>query len=102
MPGKRYDCQFKLAAARLVLEGEAPVAQVSRELEIPLSTLRRWATAFEEHGEEAFPGNGNPRQNKDYEILKLRKRIEELEMENEILKKIRAFLKQGNLSDSGS
>ena len=102
MPGKRYDRQFKLAAARLVLEGDAPVAQISRELEIPLSTLRRWAAEFEEHGEEAFPGNGNPRQNKDYEILKLRKRIEELEMENEILKKFRAFLKQGKLSDSGS
>jgi len=102
MPGKRYDRQFKLAAARLVLEGEAPVAQISRELEIPLSTLRRWASEFEEHGEEAFPGNGNPRQNKDYEILKLRKRIEELEMENEILKKFRAFLKQERLSDSGS
>lgn len=102
MPGKRYDRQFKLAAARLVLDGEAPVTQVSRELEIPLSTLRRWAAEFEEHGEEAFPGNGNPRQNKDYEILKLRKRIEELETENEILKKFRAFLKQGNLSDSGS
>ena len=102
MPGKRYDRQFKLAAARLVLEGETPVAQVSRELEIPLSSLRRWAAEFEEHGEEAFPGNGNPRQNKDYEILKLKKRIEELEMENEILKKYRAFLKQERLSDSSS
>ena len=102
MPGKRYDRQFKLAAARLVLEGEAPVAQISRELEIPLSSLRRWAAEFEEHGEEAFPGNGNPRQNKDYEILKLKKRIEELEMENEILKKFRAFLKQERLSDSSS
>jgi len=102
MPGKRYDRQFKLAAARLTLEGEAPVIKISRELEIPPSTLRRWATEYEEHGEDAFPGNGNPRQNKDYEILKLRKRIEELEMENEILKKFRAFLKQGNLSDSSS
>ena len=102
MPGKRYDRQFKLAAARLALEGETPIVKISRELEIPLSTLRRWAAEYAGHGEDAFPGNGNPRQNKDYEILKLRKRIEELEMENEILKKFRAFLKQGNLSDSSS
>ena len=38
------------------------------------------------------PGNGSPKINKDYEILKLRKRVEELEAENELLKKFRAFL----------
>ena len=29
--------------------------------------------------ENAFPGNGSPKVDKDYEIVKLRKRIEELE-----------------------
>lgn len=29
MPGKRYDRQFKLSAARLVLEGEVPVKGLS-------------------------------------------------------------------------
>ena len=79
-----------------------PVIQISRELEIPVSTLRRWSDEFEKDGEDAFLGKGNHRQNKDYEILKLKKHIEELEMENEILKKFQAFLKQGNLSDSSS
>ena len=37
-------------------------------------------------GEGAFPGNGSPKVNKDYEIVKLRKRIKELEQENELLK----------------
>ncbi|WP_449137517.1 hypothetical protein [Slackia sp.] len=45
-------------------------------------------------GENAFPGNGSPKVNKDYEIVKLRKRIEELERENELLKNFRAFLSQ--------
>ncbi len=45
-------------------------------------------------GEAAFPGNGSPRVNKDYEIVKLRKKVEELERENEMLKKFRAFLSQ--------
>lgn len=40
----------------------------------------------------AFPGNGSPRIHKDHEILKLRKRVEELEKGNEPPEKFRAFL----------
>ena len=43
MPGKRYDRQFKLSAARLVLEGEIPVKGLSDQLNVPCCTLRRWA-----------------------------------------------------------
>lgn len=50
------------------------------------STLRRWACEYEEMGDDAFPGNGSPKINKDYEIVKLKKKVEELERENEILK----------------
>lgn len=45
-------------------------------------------------GDGAFPGNGSPKINKDYEIVKLKKKVEELERENEILKNFRAFLSQ--------
>lgn len=91
---KRYDKQFKIAAARVVLGGEMRAVDLARELGIKDSTLRRWAQEYEEMGENAFPGNGSPKVNKDYEIVKLRKRIEELERENELLKNFRAFLSQ--------
>ena len=91
---KRYDKQFKIAAARVVLGGEMRAVDLARELGIKDSTLRRWAQAYEEMGDNAFPGNGSPKVNKDYEIVKLRKRIEELERENELLKNFRAFLSQ--------
>ena len=91
---KRYDKQFKIAAARVVLGGEMRAADLARELGIKDSTLRRWAQEYEEMGENAFPGNGSPKVDKDYEIVKLRKRIEELERENELLKNFRAFLSQ--------
>ncbi len=45
-------------------------------------------------GEAAFPGNGSPKINKGYETVKLKKKVEELERENEILKNVRAFLSQ--------
>lgn len=43
MPGKRYDRQSKLSAARLALEGEIPVKGPSDQLNVPCCTLRRWA-----------------------------------------------------------
>lgn len=94
MPGKRYDRQFKLSAARLVLEGEIPVKGLSDQLNVPCRTLRRWSAEYEADGEDAFPGSGNPVANKDYEILKLKKENEELRKEVAILKKFRAFLRQ--------
>lgn len=45
-------------------------------------------------GDDAFPGNGSPKINKDYEIVKLRKKVEEPGRENGILKNFRAFLSQ--------
>ena len=91
---KRYDKQFKIAAARVVLGGEMRVVDLARELGIKDSTLRRWAQEYEEMGENAFPGSGSPKVNKNHEIVKLRKRIEELERENELLKNFRAFSSQ--------
>lgn len=91
---KRYDRQFKIAVARVVLGGEMRAVDLARELGIKESTLRWWAQEYEEMGENAFPGNGSPKINKDYEIVKLRKRIEGLERENELLKNFRAFLSQ--------
>ena len=93
---KRYDKQFKIAAARVVLGGEMRAVDLARELSIKGSTLGRWACEHEEMGDGAFPGNGSPRVNKDYEIVKLKKKVEELERENELLKNLRAFSSQGH------
>lgn len=94
MPGKRYDRQFELFAARLVLEGEIPAKGLSDQLDVSCCTLRRWAAEYEADGEDAFPGSGNPVANKDHEMLKLKKGNEELRKEVAILKKFRAFLRQ--------
>ena len=87
MPGKRYDRQFKLSAARLVIEGEIPVKGLSDQLNVPRRALRRWAAEYEADGEDAFRGSGNSVANKDYETLKLKKESEELRKEVAMLKK---------------
>ena len=91
---KRYDKRSKVAAARVVLGGEMGVVDLAKELGVKDSTLRRWAREHEEMGDAAFPGNGSPEADKDYEIVKLRKKVEELEREIELLKNFRAFLSQ--------
>lgn len=91
---KRYDRQFKVAAARVVLGGEMRVVDLAKELGIKDSTPRRWAQEYEEMGDAAFPGNGSPKVNRDCEIVRLGKRVEELERENDLLKNFRAFLSQ--------
>ena len=91
---KRYDRQFKASAAKVVLPRETTVEDLSEELGVKDSTPRRWACECEEMGNDAFPGNGSPKTNKDCEIVKLKKKVEELERENEILKNFRAFLSQ--------
>ena len=70
------------------------VKDLSEELGIKDSTLRRWACEYEEMEDDAFPGNGSPKINKDYEIVKFKKKVKELERENGILKNFRAFLSQ--------
>lgn len=60
--------------------------ELSEEPGIKDSTLRRWSCERKEMGGSASPGNGSPKINKDYEIVKLRKRVEELERKNGLLK----------------
>lgn len=96
MVRRQHDRQFKLAASRLVVDGAKTVVELAMELGISTNSLRRWVEIYRLDGEEAFPGKGHAKQNKDYEILKLKKQVEDLEMESEILKKFRAFLKQNH------
>ena len=99
---RRYDKQFKASAAKAALSGEMTVKDLSEELGIKDSTPRRWACEYEEMGDDAFPGNGSPKINKDYETAKLKKKVEELGRENEMLKNFRAFLSQGHARGAGS
>jgi transposase len=84
---RKYTKDYKEAAAALAEREDKTVSQVARELGINASMLVRWRAELREAQEEevkAFPGNGNPR---DEEVVRLRKRVAELEEANEILKK---------------
>ena len=96
MMGAIYDKQYKIAAVKHAQSVSRPAKDVVRELGISGTTLRRWINEYDEYGESAFPGHGNALFNSTYEIKKLQKQVNELKMENEILKKLQAFLKRKN------
>lgn len=87
-----YDKQYKMAAVKHAQSVSRPIKDVARELDISGTTLRRWINEYDEYGESAFPGHGNALFNSTYEIKKLQKQVEELKLENEILKKTPGLL----------
>ncbi len=72
---RKYDDEYKQSAVRKIHDGQS-VASVSRELGVAESLLHNWKRQVTEHSSDA-----------DKETLALKKRIRELEMERDILKK---------------
>ncbi len=87
---KRYDSSFKEQAVRLVTEEGKSVSSVAKDIGIHENTLYKWIDQYKTHKENAFPGSGNLRP-EDEELRKLKKRVADLEMENELLKKVTAI-----------
>jgi len=94
---KKYDRDFKLSVARAAVEGKTSVPELVSELDLSATTVRRWITEYQKLGDKAFPGHGRRKQNKDFEIAKLKAKIDELEMERDILKNYQAFLKKNRM-----
>lgn len=88
---RKYDKEFKLNAVKLVLEKKLTCMQVSQDLGIGLSSLQRWLHEVAKHGStNVFPGSGNLRV-EDEERRRLKREIEVLRRERDILKKALAI-----------
>jgi len=85
-PRRQFSKEFKLRTVKLVVDGGRPLKALARELDIQPSTIRRWKRQCLEDQENAFPGKGQLKP-EDRELRDLKKRLVDLEEENEILKK---------------
>ena len=79
---KRFDREFKISAVKMVTEGGHKAAEVARSLGIGQNQLYLWKKKFANNGDKAFPGKGNLS-----EMAALRRKLQEVEMERDILKK---------------
>ncbi len=91
---KRYSTEFKREAIRRCNEPGVTAVWVAEELGISTRQLRRWRDAAEKHGDQAFPGEGNAR---DEEVMRLKRRLAKIEQERDFLKEAVAyFAKESN------
>lgn len=83
---RSYTTEFKLQAARQVLETDKTASEVSRDLGIGDNLLRRWC---KEH--EQLESQPKTDESKEDEIRRLRNELKSLKEDNDILKKAAAY-----------
>ncbi len=92
---RRYDRQYKLDAVRMTQESSRPVASIARDLGIHPNVLYKWRDQLLSDPDHAFPGKGKLKP-EDEELRKLRREVELLKEERDILKKALAvFSRRG-------
>ena len=91
--GKIFTAEYKKEIIKLVTEAGKKIGDVARDIGVSDTTIRKWIKLNSEHGEVAFPGKGYLRP-EDEELRQLRRKVYDLQEENEILKKaMRIFTK---------
>jgi transposase len=89
--GRRvFNREFKVEAVRLVRERGVSVAQASRDLSVHENVIRKWVKQFDEDPGQAFPGQGNMKP-EQAELERLRREVQKLKAERDILKKAAAY-----------
>lgn len=91
---KRYSREFRLQAARMVVELGYSYAKVAGELDTTSCSVRKWVDDFRKEG--IFPPVGEIIPQAE-ELKAARKELAKLRLENEILKKAAAYFAKDSL-----
>jgi transposase len=84
--GQTFEKSFKQEAVRLVQAGGKSMSQFANDLGVSVSTLSRWCQDAATNQEHAFVGSGH-QQPEAEELRRLRREIDILRQERDILKK---------------
>lgn len=90
-----YTREEKIAAVKLVTEGGRSVLSVANEYGIHENTLGKWRRQYTLNPQGAFTQeevrHSEDESDEARELQKLRRRVQELEAENDFLKKVSAY-----------
>ena len=100
MSRRVFTREFKLAAVK-ELESGKPLGHVARRLEVNPNTLHRWRHEFKKQPTKAFSGRGR-RMLAESREGELERKIGQLTMENDFLKKLLASFEEQQEADGGS
>ena len=92
---RRFDRQYKMDAVRMIQDSDRPIASIARDLGIHPNVLYKWRDQLFADPDQAFPGKGKLKP-EDEELRRLRREVENLKEERDILKKALAvFSRRG-------
>ena len=90
----KYTEQFMIQVAKAGLEART-YTEVAKQYGVESSTVKAWINKYRRYGDLAFEPGG-PEKCKDREIAELKRKLADLEEENEILKKATAYFSKGD------
>ena len=94
-----FSAEFRLETARLVVDEGRTLKDVSKTMGVGYSTLGKWVKQLREERKGIKP-KATPMTAEQIEIRALKKKIERIELEKEILKKATALLMSDSLNNS--
>jgi transposase len=86
----KYPREFKLEAVRTLRTGKHTASELARRLNVTEAHIRDWNKEYDKYKEESFPGQGR-RGGQAGEIARLKRELELVKEERDILKKATAF-----------
>ena len=99
MKKRNFSAEFKRESAQLVVDQNYTVADAASAMDVGLSTMTRWVKQLRDERQGKTP-KASPITPEQIEIRELRKKLQRIEMENEILKKATALLMSDSLNSS--
>jgi len=88
---QRFTKEFKREAVRLLEQGDKPATELALDLGVRRNQLYKWQEALRQRGEQAFRGPGRKPLGQSDEVVRLRKELEQVKLERDILKKAAAY-----------
>ena len=85
---RRFSAEYKREAVAMLESPGVSVSQIAAELGIATNVLGRWRRELRRKPEQAFPGNGRPREE---ELGQLRRELARVTKERDFLREAAAF-----------
>jgi len=87
---KKFTLEFKREAVRLMESSDKPSSEVARDLGVRRNQLYKWKEQLSKRGAKAFGGPGRRSEVGD-EVARLKRELEQVKEERDILKKAAAY-----------
>lgn len=99
MKRRNFSPEFKRESAQLVVDQNYTVSDTAKAMDVGLSTMTKWIKQLREERQGKTP-KASPITPEQIEIRELKKKLQRIEMENNILKKATALLMSDSLNSS--